>query len=291
MHNDKSRIILLLSVLKFLFISLILIIPLSIWIAVQFNLELPLRLFVPLNKTAYFLTLSGLLATNCHWFICKLQNRKSKILWLNLVWIILILITHAITILADDAPKKPIIYLYPEKEQKVSIVVGYPERLSHTYPKYIDGWHVNALPNGTLTDLKTNRQLYALYWEGKHIAPFIPSTGFIVKGSDTISFLENKLAQLGLNEREAEEFIVYWLPQLESNPYNYIYFATLEEQNHNMPLLITPKPDTLIRVLMVWKPLTTEINIPQQVLPETPQRNGFTVVEWGGTKIGKGIIQ
>ena len=40
---------------------------------------------------------------------------------------------------------------------------------------------------------------------------------------------EEKLAILGLNEREAEEFIIYWLPKLESNKYNYIRFATEEE--------------------------------------------------------------
>ena len=36
--------------------------------------------------------------------------------------------------------------------------------------------------------------------------------GFIVKGKDTITFLKEKLAQLGLNEREANEFIIYSLP-------------------------------------------------------------------------------
>ena len=36
---------------------------------------------------------------------------------------------------------------------------------------------------------------------------------------------------LGLNDREAEEFIVYWLPKLEENKYNLIRFETAEEIN------------------------------------------------------------
>ena len=56
----------------------------------------------------------------------------------------------------------------------------------------------------------------------------VEKEGFIVKGEDTAKFLEEKLEILGLNEREAEEFIIYWLPKLEANKYNYIRFASVE---------------------------------------------------------------
>ena len=52
------------------------------------------------------------------------------------------------------------------------------------------------------------------------------SNGFCVKGKDTAVFLEGALEQLGLTRREANEFIVYWLPQMEQNPYNIISFQT-----------------------------------------------------------------
>lgn len=92
------------------------------------------------------------------------------------------------------------------------------------------------------------------------------------------------IRQIGLTEREAEEFIVYWLPKLESNKYNYIRFATLDEINKNMPLEINPNPDTIIRVLMTFKGLENPINVQEQQL-ETPNRTGFVAVEWGGTEI------
>ena len=112
------------------------------------------------------------------------------------------------------------------------------------------------------------------------------SDGFIVSREDTVSFLEDKLARLGLNEHEAEEFIVYWLPKLKQNNYNYIRFATMDEINNAMPLDINPNPDTIIRVMMTFKGLDKPIEgIAEQQLPTTPTRDGFTVVEWGGSEI------
>lgn len=181
-------------------------------------------------------------------------------------------------------PEKPIIYIYPQQETEVTVKVGNPQTLTHTYPKYENEWKVLAKPNGDLKDLKTGRNLYALYWEGINTVESNMNEGFIVKGEDTIKFLEEKLEILGLNEREAEEFIVYWLPKLESNKYNFIRFQTEEEINNNMPLEITPKPDTVIRILMEFKGIEEPIQMQEQKL-STPQREGFTVVEWGGTEI------
>lgn len=181
---------------------------------------------------------------------------------------------------------KPMIYLYPQETTEVRVELGYPENTFHTYPKYKDYWQVRAEPDGNLTDMATGRHYYALYWEGKNTVVAHPSEGFVVKGKETIAFLEEKLAQLGLNEREAEEFIVYWLPKLEDSPYNYIRFQTMAEQDKNMPLIITPKPQTVIRVMMEYDNLEEPLEIEPQILPtEAPTRTGFTVVEWGGTKI------
>ncbi|MDR1410457.1 MAG: hypothetical protein LBJ12_09435 [Oscillospiraceae bacterium] len=48
--------------------------------------------------------------------------------------------------------------------------------------------------------------------------------GWCVSGSDTAAFLQKKLAQLGLTPKEYDEFIVYWLPLMQDNPYNLITF-------------------------------------------------------------------
>ena len=179
---------------------------------------------------------------------------------------------------------KPVIYLYPTEETEVTVKVGKPENLTHTYPKYENEWKVIAKPNGDLKDVETGRNLYCLYWEGINTKEPTMEEGFIVQGKDTISFLEEKLEILGLNEREANEFIIYWLPKLESNKYNYIRFQTIEEIDEGMPLEINPEPDSIIRILMEYKALEEPIEIAEQKLI-TPEREGFTVVEWGGTEI------
>ena len=185
----------------------------------------------------------------------------------------------------EDEPidYKPIIYLYPEKETDISVKLGLPEQITHSYTKYTTGWNVHAKTNGTLTDTETGKELYSLYYESKCAEPFEQTNkGFCVAGENTIPFLEEKLAILGLNEQEAEEFIIYWLPKLESNKYNYIRFATKEEIDKNMPLNIQPKPDTTIRVMMVYKWLDEPINVQEQKL-QPVERKGYTAVEWGGT--------
>lgn len=186
---------------------------------------------------------------------------------------------------SDISIDKPIIYLYPTEDTKVSVKLLKDVNLTCSYPKYKDEWKVLAQSNGNLKDLATNRQLYSLYYESKSDIKFkVENEGFIVKGDDTITFLEEKLAILGLTERETEEFIVYWLPKLEANKYNYIRFATTDEINKNMPLEINPNPDTIIRVLMTFKGLENPIDVQEQKL-ETPNRTGFVAVEWGGTEI------
>ena len=180
---------------------------------------------------------------------------------------------------------KPIIYLYPTEETKVAVELRNQGNITCSYPQYANGWNVLAKPNGDLINLDNNRNLYSLYYESENVVNFkIENDGFIVKGNEVANFLEEKLVILGLNERETEEFIIYWLPKLENNKYNYIRFATMDEINENMPLEINPNPDTIIRVLMTFKGLENPIDVQEQQL-ETQTRTGFIAVEWGGTEI------
>ncbi len=178
---------------------------------------------------------------------------------------------------------KPIIYIYPEEDMDVEVTVSNPEKFTVTYPKYENGWKVKALKDGTLID-KNNKKYYALYWEGNGDKDSINKDGFVIKGENSASFLEEKLEILGLNYKEKNEFIMYWLPKLESNKYNYIRFKTREEIDNNMKLNINPEPDTLIRVMMEYKGLDKKIKVKEEKLTKV-ERKGYTVVEWGGTEI------
>ena len=178
--------------------------------------------------------------------------------------------------------KKPLIYLYPTEDMQVSVKLGNPGKLTSTYPAYNDGWNVFAKKDGTL--IKDGRSYYGLYWEGANYIAEQTNEGFIVAGKDSAKFLEEKLAQLGLTEREANEMIIYWLPQLEKNAYNYIRFDLNDVMDEYMPLSVSPKPDTTIRVMMVFKGLKNSVAVREQKL-SAPERKGFVVVEWGGSEI------
>lgn len=177
---------------------------------------------------------------------------------------------------------KPVIYLYHEEQTEISIKLNLNGKLTCTYPAYNSGWHVTAMPDGTLTD--ANGQTYNyLYWEGEINAQWDMTEGFCIKGEDTAAFLEDALARLGLTRREANEFIVYWLPLMEQNPYNIISFQT-DAYTDVAKLETEPAPDTMIRVFMTWSARDNFIDLSAQEL-NAPERTGFTLVEWGGTEI------
>ncbi len=184
-----------------------------------------------------------------------------------------------------DVLLKPLIYLYPENKTEINVSLNYDGKLIHTYPSYPEaGWKVTAEPDGTLWDEK-GMEYYGLFWEGEPNTALTANDGFVVAGKETAAFLEEKLAYLGLNRREANEFIMFWLPRMENNPYNLIHFSGLDYEK-SAELIITPKPETTIRVMMLTQPLSYKIQCPLQDLTSLKKtRKGFTVVEWGGSVV------
>ena len=182
-----------------------------------------------------------------------------------------------------DLDAKPVLYLYPEKETEVNVRLDYGGELTCTYPACgEEGWTVTAAPDGTLTDRAGQTYSY-LYWEGLSDGDYDFSQGFCVPGADTAAFLEESLEKLGLTRREANEFIVYWLPRMQNNPFNLISFQ-FENYTNRAGLTITPQPDSLLRVFMAWQPLAEPVEIPEQDLPAFA-RTGFAAVEWGGAEL------
>lgn len=181
----------------------------------------------------------------------------------------------------DYTVDKPILYLYPEKTTNVTVKLKHSDRISTSYPKYSNGWNVLAHPNGDLYD-KNNNYYYALYWDELEPMNVDFTEGFYVTKDNAITFLEEKLSIIGLNNRERNEFIMYWLPKLEQNEKSLVYFELTEERQSNNELIIEPKPDSLLRVNMHIKKVDKEVNIKEQTLNKF-ERKGFVAVEWGGT--------
>ncbi len=188
----------------------------------------------------------------------------------------------------DQKTEKPAIYLYPQQQQDTKVILDFKGNIVADFPAYnpdIKGWDVTAYPDGHIINKADDQEYSYLYWEGMTSAPIGGdfSKGFVVKGADTRDFLQKTLPKLGLTPKEYNEFIVYWYPQMKDNKYNLIHFAG-KEYTDVAALTITPKPDSELRVFMVYKALDKEIAVePQEIKPFI--RTGFSVVEWGGTEV------
>ncbi len=188
---------------------------------------------------------------------------------------------------------KPVIYLYPEKETDVTVTLQYSGNFTYTYPEYKNGWSVKAFPDGKIINHEDHQEYSYLFWEGENRNDYMDSielfSGALVSGKETQEYLRKTLAGMGLIPKEYNEFIVYWLPKMIHNKYNYIHFITGKEYDKIAGISILPKPDALLRIFMIFQSLENPIEtIHQTITPFT--REGFTVVEWGGTQT-KSLIQ
>ena len=175
----------------------------------------------------------------------------------------------------------PVIYIYDESDEYINLQLELNGELTCTYPEYDpeEGWTVNASPDGTMTDLNGDTYRF-LFWEADLDMDYDLRYGYCVKGSDTEAFLEDALATLGLNETEASDFMGFWLPLMENNP----YMDAAE-------LVLDKEPDVEIRVNMLWYASDEFVDIEPQELnglnPSLNERHGLVVSEWGGEVITK----
>ncbi len=191
---------------------------------------------------------------------------------------------------------KPVIYFYPQVTTSVHVELNVKGDLGFTYPQYYipgpadsaqPGWSFKADPNGTMH--QNGKQYDYLFWDAKVPRKQFNNTvgsGFFVQRDSLVPFFERSLTKMGLNAREQQDFITYWVPLMQKNETNFVHFMFTEEYDSIATINITPKPDQLFRVFMVWRDANqfeyTTV-LPQEI-PKV-KREGFTVIEWGGGEI------
>ena len=192
---------------------------------------------------------------------------------------------------------KPVLYVYPEREQSLTVSLDVEGELGTVYPapdvlETTDrgtqaSWSVTASPDGTLTD-QGGRTYPSLFWDGEMTLE-APEQGFIVAREDAVVFLEEKLALLGLTDKEAADFITYWAPRIRANEYTFVSFdassyTARARYSFTDEAGALVEPDTFIRVFMTIRAADANEVVTPQVFGPTPTRSGFTAVEWGGTE-------
>jgi len=110
--------------------------------------------------------------------------------------------------------------------------------------------------------------------------------------SDTLAtgWLQDALLAQGLNITEATEMATHWLPQMVEQSYVLISFVPKCILDRHAPLAISPTPQLLHRVFMLFSPVdippptarSAVIPPPVDAVPSPAMRPAYTVVEWGG---------
>ena len=133
--------------------------------------------------------------------------------------------------------------------------------------------------------MKDGNEYSYLFWEAAGGKLYDLSSGYIVKRQDLLPFLREKLASFGLLPREYNEFIVYWYPILKKYEACAINFFC-KEYEADYALDITPKPDHMLRVYMLYRAAAADEMLQEPPTVPAVSREGFTVVEWGGQLLG-----
>jgi hypothetical protein len=185
--------------------------------------------------------------------------------------------------------EKPVIYLYPQKSELISVKLKMSFPMTFTLPVYHNEWKVLANTDGSIFNPRDGNTYPYLFWEGNDDHDYSFAKGFCVKGDSTRAFLKRVLPQMGLVPKEYNEFIEYWAPAMEHNPYNIITFPG-KEYTDRAQLEIVPTPDSQLRVMMIFKSSSSKVSIPAQTFSPF-ERKGFAVVEWGGENLDKQVME
>lgn len=176
---------------------------------------------------------------------------------------------------------KPVIYLYPEEETRLSIKLDPDGYLTESEPFYGEGWKdLVAYPNGEL--VYQGEKFDSLHYEAMINRFKTPQQGWVVRRGDLPEFFAGILPRLGLKGKEIEDFQEYWLGRLTTSPYFFVGLLSPEEIERIEPVDFSVEPETFIRIRFYFKDLEKPPVVDPPVLSWPPTRVGFTAVEWGG---------
>ncbi|KAI1797045.1 hypothetical protein LXA43DRAFT_500331 [Ganoderma leucocontextum] len=151
-------------------------------------------------------------------------------------------------------------------------------------------WSVSAKLDGTLVERGTGLELSYLFWEaitnhavppsppsspppsldqndlraGEHFDPAYPSltpdspTAVILPFGELPPYLDPALEALSLHTAARNDFITYWLPALSKKPYVALRFLPQRAYERAAALDVTPSPDIVTRVFMLFRGVAAE---------------------------------
>ncbi len=149
----------------------------------------------------------------------------------------------------------------PYDNFKVSVKLEVNEEILKSDPAFVNSWDLVANTDGNIL-IKGKRFRY-LFYENTLNEPVEMEDNYWVISKNRVDLLKVLFVSLGLNERESQDFYDYVESELGKTGANYFKVSRVSYDylQKNMVLNISPKPDNLIRIILVFQP--------------------FNVVEWG----------
>ncbi|KAK7452162.1 hypothetical protein VKT23_020790 [Stygiomarasmius scandens] len=198
---------------------------------------------------------------------------------------------HVVVRLRGD---KPVIYLQSPKEMQVTVKLSLSSSWSFSaiYPmvsviSHEDGgqtleWSVLTRKDGTLFHHHSGVDIAYLYWEalsnyhcltpppspriGSSQEHFDPAWPVLTKDDSVLldvqknltSYIDKALLSLGLHVEARTSFITYWLPSFLKHQFIALRFVNQSAYERAAPLEVTPKPDVVTRIFMIFRGLPEE---------------------------------
>lgn len=180
---------------------------------------------------------------------------------------------------------KPVIYLYPELPTEFEVTVAPKGTFTFTYPDYNEGWKGIAQPDGSL-EIDGQNYRY-LFWESRQeneaLNP-LKQEGFVLKSDEISEFMETTLDAIGFTSQEKADFITFWVPRMIQ--FDQIFLTIQQDAacDRFAELKVNPAPENLHRFYVSWGAYNGNHTPSPQNL-STMNRDGFTVIEWGGQEL------
>ncbi|MBQ1371339.1 MAG: hypothetical protein IIY70_00275, partial [Oscillospiraceae bacterium] len=103
--------------------------------------------------------------------------------------------------------------------------------------------------------------------------------GFVIPAEYRAECFRSILAGYGLNPQEIADFNEFWCEKLEPGCDYAMYPQLTDRIDAAMPMTVEPAPDSILRI---WFAFVKNGTPAEAAVPQTFERNGSTVVEWGG---------
>lgn len=174
---------------------------------------------------------------------------------------------------------KPNIYFYSEVPLQISVEFVEEHLLTKMIPEYSMGWNVMVHGDGKLT-CQDNTYDFLFYESLASESLVDKGTGWIIYEDARREQLLEILSLYDFNEQETVDFMDFWMEMLDEDTNYIMYPQNTECVDLQMPVEIQPEPAAITRIWFGFEKYDGQRVETPKVTPIN--REGFTVVEWGG---------